>query len=248
MPDFRTSLEMLVSQNHRRQPADIDQATLALINSMIYHRSERFWFNESTFLWQMTEGTYEYKATWDPLDTSTVPLAPPNDIFQPVSIQIQVGQNWWDAMDRRDMKQLRNSVFFEGNIGYPDMYVYFDDSFWFYSIPQDDFPCRIDYIADRVGLRATYDGTAWLFEYRGLVSGSPAWIDLATNPTFENEFLTHAEPMIRAWARWNLQNGYYKDKEAAEFAYAEYQSEKARMFTERDRRHQGDTKTLPIHI
>lgn len=240
--DIRTVIENGLSEIHRHQPNDEDFFTIALLRAMRFHKSLPFWFNERTWLWTMTKGTYEYKANFDPNTVlpSTSILSLPANIQTPRTIQIKVGQNWWDPMEQTTMSEIREAVFFEGNSGYPDRFAWFNESFFFYSIPQSDFPSRMDYVEDLDRPRYSYDGANWLFEQRDIPANPTTWIPLS--PTYTNRWLQEGEQMISAWAKWRMYHAYYKDREAAADAWAEYILMKKELQFQKDRFEQGNMR------
>ena len=237
--DFRTSLETVLTEVHRRQPKDIDMATVALIKAMEFHRSYKFWFNEATWLWTMTTGTFEYLATAAPHDADPDIRTIPFDIQQPEVIQIQVGQNFYEPMDQVSIDAIRSNIFFEGQRGYPDSFCWFKRSLFFYSIPQSDFPCRMDYVRDLNRPRFRYDGSNWIFEERNTLTGT--WEPL--QPTYTNSWLDEGSAMIESWAKWKLYHSMYKDTDAAVGAWAEYQVEKDQLEADKSRYEDGNTRT-----
>jgi hypothetical protein len=137
-------------------------------------------------------------------------------------------------MRQVDHSRIREWTYFEGTTGYPFAYAYWDRQLHFYTIPQDDFPLRLDYVRDLNRPRFQWNGSAWVFESQNTEG---AWIALASN--YENEWLEHAEPLIRAWAKWDLYRNFYRDEKNEESAHRSYLDELWRMEKEKSSKEQG---------
>lgn len=237
--DFQTTLELTLSQIHRRQAEDIDQATIALIDAMDYWKNQQFFFNEGTSLMLLRKGVQDYSKAGptglviggpvppiDPDVTGGVIDAVPGDFLRPKSIQVRISSSWSEPLPQVDISAIRHWTYIESNTGYPDFYAWWNQTLSFYPIPQAEYDCRIDYTRDTNRPRKTFDGTSWIFEEEQffangstLPDGSTAtedqflWVPLES--TYTNEWLTHAERLVRARALWDLYHNYYDDTENA---------------------------------
>ncbi len=227
--DIQTSQELLLGEMNRRTTEDRNRQLISLIKAMEYHYRDRFWFNSGTYEDSTKTGQQDYaintlvKSTADPV------FLLPHDFLFMLRSQIQVGQNWYDPMQECTFDFIREATFFDGQLGYPDTYAWYDNKIWLYSIPKSDFPWRIDYVKQTQDIRYRWSGAAWIAEQFQFDTGSGEFIWVALDPTFSNVWLQQAEPMIRAWARWDLYMNYYDDAENAAKARAVYDTEKRRI-------------------
>ncbi len=232
MSDFRTNLQLVLSELHRKNAEDIDRATISLIDSMAYHKARRYWFNESEVIDAMVQGQQDYAIANSP-NTSGSPLnLLPFDWIRPLGMQYKVGQNWYDPMAQEDISYIRTYTYFDGQLGYPDVYAWHDSKIWLYSIPQNPFEWRIDYVRDLNRPRYSHDGTQWVFEEFIFDSPSNTWVWVPLTDIYTNEWLVEADAMIRARALFRLHSRFYNDREKATDFFHDWKDEEERLRTQ----------------
>ena len=260
---LRTSLELLLGDTKRRTNKDEDRATIALIKAMEFHAGSDFPFLQETVYFQMLAGepTYEATTTWttyiDPITEEVVWLGSiPLGIQTVKTLQIRVGDNWWEPMGQVNQSEIRERYYNASTNGYPFIFSMYGNRLRVYSTPQSDFTSRMEYLRDPARPRYSFDGTSWIFEQPAFFSisdptgphppapqrASNSIVWQALSPEYKNDWLANAEGMIRAWAKWDLYNSYYKDSEAAGAAYLEYRQHYQDAKETRDRIAQGNIR------
>jgi hypothetical protein len=236
--DFQTSLQLLLEGVHRTSIADRNRLAVSLVNSMSFHKHRSYWFNGKTYTDQMVTGQQEYTFG---TSTSDVPIR----ILRIRVSQILVGDTWYDPMTQVPIGSIRDWTYADStSLGYPDFYAIYDNKIFVYARPQDNFTWRLDYNLDIDRPRARYDG-AWHIETR--TAGDPTiWEDIPQD--YENEWLQHAEPMIRAWAEWEFYKNYLNDHDNAGASAAYYREEESNLQGESNFFQQGNSYTRPTPL
>jgi len=220
--NFQTNLNLLIEETHRSAPADIDRATYALIKSMESFSNEPYWFNRVTFEANTIRGVQVYPLPDEPNTNEVLPF----DILQIRVSQIRVSEHWYDPMQIVDIAVIREFTYTDDStLGYPDFFAVYGKNVFLYSIPKENFPWRIDYIKRINQPRYRFDGE-WNFEIRD-PENPTSYIPIPAD--FENEWLQHADGMIRAYAKWLLYKDYYNDVENAVIARGSYEEEEYRV-------------------
>lgn len=227
--DFQTTLQLMLDDLHVSRAEDIDRASTAMFKAMEFFRHQRYWFNERTYNDGLKLGVQEYPRASKPktvaVDTNLFPF----DLLRPISMQIKVGGNFYDPWEIKDIEWIREATFFTGNLGYPDFYAWHNDTIFVYSIPKESFPWRIDYVVDINRPRSRWTGTSWAHEafIFQVGSGEFEWVPISA--TYTNEWLNHANEMIRNRALFTLFARHYNDREKAQDHYQAYKDEASQL-------------------
>jgi hypothetical protein len=245
MTDIATSQMLLATEVQRFSEEDEEFQLVALIKAMDFLKTYRTFYNEKQTIIRLRAGVQSYSVNGPaglnldgppaPLDPSDLSDAIPADMLIPNLLQIRVGQTWYDPMQQVDHSQIRAWTHYEGSLGYPFVYAYWDKQLHFYTIPQDDFPLRLDYTRDLDRPRFQWNGSSWIFESR---NSEGAWVALPSN--YENEWLEHSEPLLRAWAKWDLYRSFYRDPMNAQAAKENFEEEMDRLDKEKSSREHGN--------
>lgn len=262
--DIQTSHRLLHLDLHREAPGDLNRGMMALMNAMDHYKSRRFWFNEGTTLQSMVTGVQSYNTSGArglvldsllPLSTTDYPQAIPPEMLRPINIQVQVGEHWHGPMCQVGIERIREWTHWEGALGtYPSDFAYFNQSLHFHPIPGSDHTYRIDYVKDVNRPRYNWTGTKWQFQQQDFydigdtlpdesTASAEQWAWKTLELSYTNEWLEYAEPMIRAWAMWDMYANFYNDEENARASMAVMLYEEERVRGESSGYQDGSLRT-----
>jgi hypothetical protein len=174
----------------------------ALISAMRHYRYHHFWFNEGVATFQTILSKQSYKAN-DGSDDDYEVNTFPSDLLRPVQIYMKISDRWHN-LEGVTFDEIRWNVPTDSVEGYPDEWAWFNEQMWFAPVPNGAYTVRIDYVRD-VGLPTyQYQGGVWTF-YKNEVTAE------LLSDTYTNEWIVHAEELIRARAKADLFVNYYKD-------------------------------------
>jgi hypothetical protein len=215
--DWGTIVQNVKKEIHRGSVAiDEDRIKVALVNSMIYFRPERFWFNEGIFHFWLLTGQQQYvQVTGNAGDA--VPSTPsastddlPEDVVSPIGISVrQEDGDRWLPLDEDHINRIRWLTYTDNHQSTPRIYAWYDESLFVSPIPNDNYLVRMDYVYD-VGIPDYhYDSTGFYRFFKPFSS-------VVMTDTTELVWITNAEELIRQRAKWDIYYNYLDDLENAQ--------------------------------
>lgn len=262
MPDFNTCLKLLQNQTHRTSDADAEMASIAIINAMDFFKGMQWGFNQGWQQFFLAAGTDRITSSPTPGGFPSVRLSLPHGIVRPLVIQVVGIVNSGDVVSgfgtfsytpvyQQPLRQVAIEELWAmqggpgqlrtSSTGYPTCFAWLQasdgtsNSIRIAPAPHVDLIVDCFYVQDAHRPRYRWDGEAWAFDQLTLNSfdGSQFWQWTPMVPTFENIWLTNAEPLIRARAIYDLQLNFYHDEGAAKYAQVSLGEEIKRLDMER---------------
>jgi hypothetical protein len=226
--DWQTSIQLLLNELGKGHPDDIAQAKISTIKAMEFLRHSEFEFNQETHNWTMVQGQQAYGATGDFGDQPLTVLS--SNLLRPKVIQIKSGSTWYAPLKQKDHSIIREWTYVDATgYGSPAFYSWWDRQVHVYPLPNTGFTSRIDYVKDLNRPRFRWDGSQFLFEEQA-TAAPYAWSTISD--TYTNGWLSSAESLVRAWAKWDLYLNFYKNEERAQESREVFFAEKDRIRSE----------------
>jgi hypothetical protein len=193
--------QRIIQEIHRASSQDEAAVTIAIITAMEWYKHYRFFFNEATATWELTVGQEEY-----PVETATTE-GYPTDLLVPVTMYVQTGGTRWLSMQQIDIDDERWLQPTSTVTGHPSRWAWFNEKIYLTPTPTEADDVRLDYVKDLGIPTYAWSAGAWVF-------ADEAGVTLTDNYT--NDWIEHAEPLIRQRAKFDLYFNYYDDAENAQ--------------------------------
>lgn len=250
--NFETCYRLLVNQTTRTSQTDIDMAMISIINAMNFYKSYKFDFNKGWEQVHLLEGQARINSPSIPSGFPAMRPGAPHGMRRPIVIQVigivtsgdvetGLGAFAYQAVDQPPLKQISEREIWDmarghGDLstsapGFPEYYCWLGDgSIRVYPVPHTNLVADFYFIIDAHRPRYFWssEDNDWSFEQLAVQNNTGAndhwqWEELS--PEFTNMWLEHAEPLIRARARFDLYANFYSDAGAAQLALGDVASE-----------------------
>ena len=243
--NIETCYRLLLSEVHRFSQADIDMAMISIIKAMDFYKSFPFDFNNGWEQVFFREGSDLVSAHPAPAGFPAVRPGLPHGIRRPIVLQVVAlvtsgdvssgtGAFTYTPVSTQPLRQVTPEALWSmeqgvgeittSSTGYPECFAWLGNGqIRIYPRPFTDMLVDAFFVKDAMRPRYTWvsgvDGS-WVFEQLSVNNALNVqywqWEEL--QPTFTNAWLEHAEPMIRARARFELHSNFYNDLGAAQMA------------------------------
>lgn len=230
MSNWRTAVELVKLDTHRaKEPVDINRAEVAVARAFEHFASTPFWFNQETAYWKTVSGTQKYiknlgnapyTEDWDETTFSVLDSTIPHDLQIPLDRRtyLKTTGDIWSPLKMVTMDEIRYYTYNSSTTGYPTVFGYFNEAIYLYSVPNDEYGIRMDYVKseDIPVVRHPGGGTSFKVYLRSVDPEDPTTVQYneVTDP-WEHPFLEHAMDLITARARWEIYTQHHDDQENA---------------------------------
>jgi hypothetical protein len=273
MPDFNTCLKLLANQTHRTSTADVEMASIAIINAMDFYKSYQFHFNNGYQQFFIKAGTDRITSTPIPHGTPPTRHALPHGIIRPIVLQVVgivtdgdvdtgAGTFNYTPLYQDPLRQVSVEELFayQGGAGqfrttgtgYPMYFAWMgspnsdQESIRIAPVPAVDLIVDCFFVQDAHRPRYRHVSDAWSFEELRISSGDfQFWEWVSLTSTYENYWLRDAEPLIRQRAMYDLQLNFYHDVEAAKVCQIAMREEEDRLGHEKNSAVIGTLRRYP---
>lgn len=201
MSDQITMVERTLREVHKvGSSEDRIAVKLSIVSAIDFYRTHMFWFNQATDTNVTIVSDQQSYSTDDGF---------PADFIMPYDLYILVGGVRWLKLYQRDIDTVRWLTPTSTVVGVPTNWCWWDDKLWLTPIPDDgtSSTLRLDYIQD-IGT-PSYTYTGGVFEFYD--EDGAEWAD-----TWTNAWITEAEELIRARAKWDYYWNFKDDMENAQ--------------------------------
>ena len=195
----------------RRTSDDTDRITNAIITSIKFYRSHRFYFNNIEDIFATTIGKEDYGNATD----EGAGKGYNDDLFGIQQVYIELSGSRWVPVDEWPFDTIRLWNVATTVRGYADFYAWHNQKFWVSPAAHIVYNIRIDGIKDIGTPVATWDGSEWdFFEPDGTT---------VLTDSFANNWFTEGEELIRLHSKVDLAENVFKDdREANRLARREF--------------------------
>jgi hypothetical protein len=197
MANLGTITERIKNELPRNTSLEITRIRLGLISAMEYYKHHRFFFNEATDTFETVQGQDSYTR-----GTGTNNY--PDDLVYVDTLFVDV-TNTWTEVYQVTLDRLRDEFVSENTEGYPYYWSWHHESILLVPTPHLAFDVRLDYVKQLDTPTANFTGSVWEFTEG---DGTTSLTD-----SYENDWLTHAEELIRLHTKIDLYQNLYKDNE-----------------------------------
>ena len=121
-----------------------------------------------------------------------------------------------EPLELKPIEDIRYWTYNESDRGYPTYWAWWGEQIHFWPIPNGNYDCRFDYIADTDRPRYTRDGEGWKFENLVFNPTSEEFEFQTLTDSYTNEWLTNAPRMLRVRAKLDLYANFYDDDSNAQ--------------------------------
>ena len=257
--DWQTAYELVVLDTHRAQnPVDRSRAQVALSNAMRRYQETPFHFSEVAGFFRINRGVQSYgfggpestgSGSQTGVQTTTVDPASlddkiPSDLASPLLVYIQTTGITWTPIDVVTHDEVRWYTYNNQTLGYPSIYSWFSEAMHFYSIPNDDYAVRVDYMRKISSPQVIFEGS----DFRVVIQDPQDPEQIINVPDdYTNDFLSDATDLITARARWEIYTQHHDDQENAQKEGAVIEDALSRLRRKMDGRN-AELRIRPMEV
>ena len=213
MSNWGTAIQRLAEETVRSADTEDDKYARCLESAFKYVSHENLWFNQSSYTFNLTDGTANYgqetaggAADGYPADFlkvrhATVQLAG-SSTYHPLGAPVTI-------------EDYRECHAHDDDTGYPQVYAFYGNEFLFLPTPNDAHAVTIDYTKNLGTPINAYSGGAWVTT----VNGS------AITDAYTNAWFSDGQELLVCRARFYWYTRFDRNKDESLIALADYKAE-----------------------
>ncbi len=158
MSNWGTAVQNMTERVHRYGTADPDIVKRAICEAIKKYANHNFWFNQGTYDFATTDGTFAYGVE----TSSGTADGYPSDMLKAIKLSLKVSNSWYD-INLISIDEFRDKFVSSDFKGFPVKWAWFNKEIILYPTPNGAYTVRLDYNKDIGTPAASYAGTTWTF-------------------------------------------------------------------------------------